>query len=244
MRGWTLLALFVGCDAVFDLEHVTPIDAPATIDHDGDGVFEGDNCPLIANADQLDDDDDMIGNMCDPHPGQNDVIIDQELFRGPTSMWTETGTWTKAEGAWTSPDPTIGGAIAFPIRQLYRPALQVGFTIKAYDPSIDLHQLELHFDDSAVADCSVRNDTNAGAMSQLVMHVGTTMYVSRAITPDFVTETHYVATYARALMSTCTILNQPVSRPDTAELFTSAPTLTVARMQVTIDHVTLYQVMQ
>lgn len=35
-------------------------------DPDGDEIFDGDNCPLIANADQLDTDADGVGNACDP----------------------------------------------------------------------------------------------------------------------------------------------------------------------------------
>ncbi|MCG8315284.1 MAG: GDSL-type esterase/lipase family protein, partial [Pseudomonadales bacterium] len=40
-----------------------------TIDTDGDGIFDGcDNCPSIANADQVDDDSDSLGNSCDLCP--------------------------------------------------------------------------------------------------------------------------------------------------------------------------------
>ena len=36
------------------------------MDTDGDGVLDSlDNCPLIANTDQLDTDEDGIGDVCD-----------------------------------------------------------------------------------------------------------------------------------------------------------------------------------
>ena len=42
--------------------------APA--DGDGDGVVDAqDNCPLVANPDQVDFDLDGIGDACDPHTG-------------------------------------------------------------------------------------------------------------------------------------------------------------------------------
>jgi hypothetical protein len=41
---------------------------PPCIDTDGDGVCDNqDNCPSVANPDQLDDDGDHIGNACDPY---------------------------------------------------------------------------------------------------------------------------------------------------------------------------------
>ena len=45
-------------------------------DDDGDGVSDsGDNCPLAANANQADTDDDAIGDVCDPTPGGGGAIV-------------------------------------------------------------------------------------------------------------------------------------------------------------------------
>ncbi|MDF1697653.1 MAG: hypothetical protein P1U56_17540 [Saprospiraceae bacterium] len=41
-------------------------------DEDQDGVYLNDNCPNISNQDQLDDDEDGIGNACDDYPNGND----------------------------------------------------------------------------------------------------------------------------------------------------------------------------
>jgi len=56
--------LLSACNAVFGL-------APTIgLDSDNDGIDdEHDNCPLVANADQSDRDDDALGDLCDPCEG-------------------------------------------------------------------------------------------------------------------------------------------------------------------------------
>ena len=65
------------------------------IDRDEDGVLDGlDNCPDVANADQLDTDGDHIGNVCD------DDIDNDGL---PNAVETNTGVWNGPNDRGTSP---------------------------------------------------------------------------------------------------------------------------------------------
>lgn len=65
-------------DGINDDQDLAPLDDSLASDPDGDGVDSGnafstqDNCPLQANADQLDADQDNIGDACDATPNGDD----------------------------------------------------------------------------------------------------------------------------------------------------------------------------
>ena len=67
--------------------------------HDEDGDGDGDvcdNCPHLGNADQTNGDGDGVGDTCDPRPGSPDVIALFHPFTGdtiPAGWTTVSGTW-------------------------------------------------------------------------------------------------------------------------------------------------------
>ncbi len=95
-------------------------------DEDGDAVFDAcDNCPVVANATQLDTTEvavrafpDGVGDACDPRPGGSGDILD-ELYTFATAPagwdgWTIDGDAAHASGdaTWTSPrNPFVGGLL-------------------------------------------------------------------------------------------------------------------------------------
>ncbi|MFN8641228.1 MAG: hypothetical protein U0802_06045 [Candidatus Binatia bacterium] len=65
------------CDAAetcSGVDAACPADTGTLGDGDGDGICDpGDNCPAVANADQVDGDGDLLGDACDPCTGSGDL---------------------------------------------------------------------------------------------------------------------------------------------------------------------------
>lgn len=67
VRCFAALVAFSACNQIFDLE--APEEIEMVEDADGDGIVDSrDNCPQLANPDQVDNDRDRRGDACDDCP--------------------------------------------------------------------------------------------------------------------------------------------------------------------------------
>lgn len=87
-------------------------------DEDGDGVKDGcDNCPAVKNFDQVNDDGDDLGDVCDPHPSHEDrIALWHNFAAGVDSGWKSLpgmGVWMHdpANGAYAQVDGANGGTV-------------------------------------------------------------------------------------------------------------------------------------
>ena len=62
-------------------------DGDVEADGDGDGVFDAlDNCPAVTNVDQVDKDDDGVGDACEP-PGVSGIWPDNGVLGENVSVF-------------------------------------------------------------------------------------------------------------------------------------------------------------
>lgn len=246
MRGLAICVLASGCDFLFQLQELDPPqppDAPIVDDVDRDGWTDvGDNCPAIANQNQLDMDQDQIGDACDPHPTDpHDVVVSQTLLLDMPSDWVPLGDWTIERGRWTSNDPDVPADITFANgMELDRPTVQMGFTIIERSTSQQNQNLEIDVDAPTVSgDCDFRFEPTTN-MSKIVLHAGAATD-GRTVT-EHVVGTRYIGAYTRDLTSRCSRDGSMHELADQVSRFRATPTIGARYLRVAIDHITLYQV--
>ena len=145
-------------------------------DGDGDGVpFADDNCPLVSNSDQADDNGDGIGNACQ-NQGLLDSDGDDDVDSLDNCVWNTNPAQVNSTGA-------FGGTVSDGIGDACDPPEEPGVTIvnaeafSALGP-VSLLQplgttsfLTLDFDEALTCDPETASCTLDGAKVQLCTHV-------------------------------------------------------------------------
>jgi len=239
-----LVLVLGGCSQIFGLDRPAGPDAPPDTDTDFDSWPDAkDNCAGITNRGQEDDDKDGVGNVCDPRPGEFDLVVAQDLFLDAAgTAWTTLGTWTKKPGAWQSPPSADGGSLIYGTQlRLTKPAIQVGFTIDDIDANAQA-EIQIHLDDTVgVSDCTLRHEPNSG--DTMLLHAAGMTGTNNLSALG--SGTSYVTTFSRSIdVTKCSLGDlESIQIPnDTADELTPLVRIVLDDMQVTIHHVTIYQV--
>jgi hypothetical protein len=130
MRWFGVICALAGCNRIFDLQETVLQTPDASVcwdptqvghDEDGDTIVDGcDLCPNIADAAQIDEDHDGVGDACDVHLGDpRDHLVFFDPFAGDTldPRWHAFGngaTWQiGGDQVRQTVDNTTGGNLIF-----------------------------------------------------------------------------------------------------------------------------------
>lgn len=164
------LGVLAGCNQVYELErtNVRTVDAYLDFnDEDEDLVVNSsDNCPGIVNKEQRDDDDDGVGDECDPRPNERgDYVVARSFFNDPIldpDAWVVT-TGARFEAGYVV-QPTLGGEATLYSRQIpdaHQLVIEAGATVINWNNTTD-HGLRLGLDQPGGYECRLEDSPTQG----------------------------------------------------------------------------------
>lgn len=181
---WVLLALGLGgCQLVYPLTGGDPVDGPpgdgdgdaaTLLDEDGDGIPDKqDNCPSQSNANQLTNDGDLVGDICDPDPASGlEAIILTEHFTSEEGNASPSGSGWAFDGGFAIPTgasvENINTSLKLVVADNNRTGISVELGFEIVDFGLDGNQNQLSLrvmTPSNTLNCFISEDSPANGES-------------------------------------------------------------------------------